>query len=171
MYVAPLTLATEWQTVQPMDMAVWTNFPLALSLWHSKHFEGSTFGGRVTGCLGISAWEADETASKTAAIKKTVEVEQEGGERKKIMCHHLAESFLANPAICESRTAVIQNTRPGKRHDPPARTNPASVDDEKLAAGRWTCDGLNSDPMRTPAYIVYSHLPFIVPVNEVTNDE
>jgi hypothetical protein len=80
MYVAPLTLATEWQTVQPMDIAVWTNLPLALSLWHSRHFEGSTFGGRVTGCLGISAREAEGAASKTAAIKKTVDVEQERGE-------------------------------------------------------------------------------------------
>lgn len=70
MYVAPLTLATEWQTVQPIDMAVWTNFPLALSLWHSTHLEGATFSGSTTGCRGISANEEDAKENKTRLVIK-----------------------------------------------------------------------------------------------------
>ena len=50
MSAAPFTLATAWQVVQPMEIAVWTSFPAALSLWHSRHLEGSSLAGRRTGC-------------------------------------------------------------------------------------------------------------------------
>ena len=44
-----------WQLRQPVETAECTNFPFALSAWHSRHFAESTFLSRGTGCSFANA--------------------------------------------------------------------------------------------------------------------
>ena len=67
--MAPFTLATAWQVVQPMEIAVWTYFPVALSL-DTQAFGGIYIGGEKDGDAGEGRLEQKEAKSnKMTAVK------------------------------------------------------------------------------------------------------
>jgi hypothetical protein len=57
-----------WQTVQPMVTAVWTYFPVAFSLWHSRHLGASTFAGsgREFWCRSARKGEAENNRKRAS---------------------------------------------------------------------------------------------------------
>jgi len=56
-----VTVAQKGQTVQPVKIAVWTYFPVALRLWHPRNLRGST--------LVEALWDAGKGRHATPKVQ------------------------------------------------------------------------------------------------------
>ncbi len=74
MYVAPLTLATVWQAVQPIEIAVWTYFPVGFVIVALKTF-GRINVGRE------SYWMLPKVGTRRGSEQEQRQNDQESEER------------------------------------------------------------------------------------------